>query len=135
MQRLILPTSPTRSKPWGNELGFQDISVADEGTEMKQAESDLQDWLSKGCPGEMDYMAKHGTRRTVRRNSFRARMNYMPTRDGWQVIYDGNSEFISRYHWGEIATKYCADACKSFPIKSTWKQAISITAYSRIERG
>ncbi|WP_371130306.1 hypothetical protein [Nitrosospira sp. Nsp18] len=31
---------------------------------MKQAESDLQDWLSKGCHGEMDYMAKHGTRRT-----------------------------------------------------------------------
>jgi epoxyqueuosine reductase QueG len=64
MQRLILPSSPTRSKPWGNELGFQDISIADAGTEMKQAESDLQDWLSKGCHGEMDYMAKHGTRRT-----------------------------------------------------------------------
>ena len=107
MQRLILPSSPTRSKPWGNELGFQDISIADAGTEMKQAESDLQDWLSKVCHGEMDYMAKHGTRRTVRRNSFPARMNYIPTRDGWQVIYDGNSEFISRYHWGEIATRYC----------------------------
>ena len=57
MQRLILPSSPTRSKPWGNELGFQDISIADAGTEMKQVESDLQDWLSKVCHGEMDYMA------------------------------------------------------------------------------
>jgi epoxyqueuosine reductase len=31
---------------------------------MEQAESDLQDWLSKVCHGEMDYMAKLGTRRT-----------------------------------------------------------------------
>ncbi len=47
-------------KAWGNELGFQDISIADAGAEMKQAESDLLEWLSKGYHGEMDYMAKHG---------------------------------------------------------------------------
>lgn len=28
-------------KAWGNELGFQDISIDDAGTEMRQAESDL----------------------------------------------------------------------------------------------
>ena len=30
---------------------------------MGQAESGLQEWLDKGYHGEMDYMAKHGTRR------------------------------------------------------------------------
>jgi epoxyqueuosine reductase len=51
-------------KAWGNELGFQDISIADAGAEMAQAESGLLEWLSKGYHGEMDYMAKLGTRRT-----------------------------------------------------------------------
>jgi epoxyqueuosine reductase QueG len=31
---------------------------------MKQAESDLQDGLSKDCHCEMNYMAKHGARHT-----------------------------------------------------------------------
>ena len=46
-----------------NELGFQDISIANAGAEMTQAESGLLEWLSKDYHGEMDYMAKHGTRR------------------------------------------------------------------------
>jgi epoxyqueuosine reductase len=57
----------------------------------------------------MDYMAKHGTRRTrpaelvpgtIRVIS--ARMNYMPpeARDSWQVIRDGEKAFISRYALG-----------------------------------
>lgn len=28
---------------------------------MTQAEYGLKQWLDKGCPGEMDYMVKHGT--------------------------------------------------------------------------
>lgn len=95
-------------KAWGNELGFQDISIADAGAEMAQAESGLLEWLSKGYHGEMDYMAKHGTRRTrpaeLVPGTLRvisARMNYMPpARDSWQVIQDGDSAFISRYALG-----------------------------------
>ena len=71
-------------KAWGNELGFQDISIADAGAEMTQVESGLLEWLSKGYHGEMDYMAKHGTRRTrpaeLVPGTLRvisARMNYM----------------------------------------------------------
>jgi epoxyqueuosine reductase len=95
-------------KAWGNELGFQDISIADAGAEMAQAESGLLEWLSKGYHGEMDYMAKHGTRRTrpaeLVPGTLRvisARMNYMPpARDSWQVVQDGDSAFISRYALG-----------------------------------
>src|SRR5687767_11730216 len=93
-------------KAWGKELGFQDICIADAGAEMTKAESGLLEWLSNGYHGEMDYMAKHGTRRsrpaelvpgTLR--VITARMNYIPpsARDSWQVIQDGEKAFISRY--------------------------------------
>ncbi|SEP27452.1 tRNA epoxyqueuosine(34) reductase QueG [Nitrosovibrio sp. Nv6] len=96
-------------KAWGKELGFQDICIADAGAQMTQAESGLLEWLSNGYHGEMDYMAKHGTRRsrpaelvpgTLRVIS--ARMNYMPSsaRDSWEVIQDGEKAFISRYALG-----------------------------------
>jgi epoxyqueuosine reductase len=129
-------------KAWGNELGFQNISIADAGAEITQVESGLQAWLSKGYHGEMDYMAKHGTRRTrpaeLVPGTLRvisARMNYMPpARDSWQVVHDGDSAFISRYALGRDTIRCCADACKSLPIKSLWKQAISIIAYLRTAR-
>jgi epoxyqueuosine reductase len=96
-------------KAWGEELGFQDICIADAGAEMAQAESGLREWLHHGYHGEMDYMAKHGTRRTrpaeLVPGTLRvisARMNYMPpaARDSWQVIRDGEKAFISRYALG-----------------------------------
>lgn len=96
-------------KDWGKELGFQHISIADAGADMTQAESGLFEWLGKGYQGEMDYMAKHGTRRTrpaeLVPGTLRvisARMNYKPptAKDSWQVIRDGNRAFISRYALG-----------------------------------
>ena len=96
-------------KAWGEELGFQDICIADAGAEMAEAESGLSEWLRQGYHGEMDYMAKHGTRRTrpaeLVPGTLRvisARMNYMPpeARDSWQVIRDGEKAFISRYALG-----------------------------------
>ncbi len=54
----------------GKELGFQEICTADANAAMTQAESGLLEWLSKGYHGKMDYMVKHGTRRTVRQTLF-----------------------------------------------------------------
>jgi epoxyqueuosine reductase len=56
----------------------------------------------------MDYMARHGTRRTrpaeLVPGTLRVisvRMNYMPVaKDSWQVIQDGTQAFISRYALG-----------------------------------
>lgn len=96
-------------KVWGQELGFQHITIADANADMKQAESGLAAWLEKGYQGEMDYMAKHGTRRTrpaeLVPGTLRvisARMNYMPlrARAGWEVLGDGEKAFISRYALG-----------------------------------
>ena len=97
----------TRIKQWGAELGFQAVGIAD--THLGAAEERLQQWLANDYHGEMDYMAKHGSKRsrpaelipgTVRVIS--VRMNYYPpnSRDAWEVMKDGERAFISRYALG-----------------------------------
>jgi len=51
----------TQIKVWGEELGFQQIAIAD--TQLSQAEATLDDWLEQGCHGDMDWTAQHGTKR------------------------------------------------------------------------
>jgi epoxyqueuosine reductase len=73
------------------------------------AEAGLLEWLALGLHGELDYMAKHGLKRsrpaelipgTLRVIS--VRMNYLPpaARDSWQVLGDGQRAYISRYALG-----------------------------------
>ncbi len=92
---------------WAHELGFQATGIAN--TDLAEAETGLLDWLAQGFHGQMDYMAKHGIRRsrpadllagTVRVIS--VRMNYLPpeVRDSWEVLQQGESAFISRYALG-----------------------------------
>lgn len=95
-----------RIKQWGKELGFQAVGISD--TDLSVAEAQMQQWLAKGYHGTMDYMAKHGTKRsrpaelvegTVRVIS--VCMDYYPAaRDAWQILQDGNQAFISRYALG-----------------------------------
>ncbi len=47
---------------WARELGFQSLGVA--GIDLEQAESRLADWLARRFHGSMDYMERHGTRRS-----------------------------------------------------------------------
>ena len=51
-------------KDWGKALGFHDVRIANAQTDMLKVESELQEWLNNGFHGDMDYMAKHGTKRT-----------------------------------------------------------------------
>ena len=96
-----------RIRTWAHELGFQAIGISD--TDLSAAESGLLKWLALGLHGEMDYMAKHGTKRsrpaellpgTLRVISLR--MNCVPlgARDSWQVLAEGDRAFISRYALG-----------------------------------
>src|SRR5687768_981103 len=103
-------TQLTRAiKAWAEELGFQDICIADAGSDMAQAESGLSEWLRHGFHGEMDYMAAHGTRRsrpaelvpgTLRIVS--ARMHYWPAaaRPAEEVLADPEAAYLSRYALG-----------------------------------
>ena len=49
-------------KAWGYELGFQQIGIT--GTELGPDETRLLNWLREGRHGEMEYMARHGTKRS-----------------------------------------------------------------------
>lgn len=94
-------------KAWGKALGFQHIGITD--TDLSAAEPHYREWLEQGFHGAMDYMAKHGSKRTrpaelvpgtVRVIS--VRMDYRPpeTRDSWEVMESGDQAFISRYALG-----------------------------------
>ena len=94
-------------KHWGRELGFQAIGISD--IELAEDEARLFDWLAVGHHGEMDYMQRHGSKRsrpaelepgTIRVIS--ARLDYRPAdvADSWRVIEDPQLAFISRYALG-----------------------------------
>lgn len=97
----------TLIKQWGIELGFQSVGISD--TQLGDAELRLQQWLAQGYHGAMDYMAKHGSKRSRPEELIpgtlcviSVRMNYYPpeTRDAWEVLKDGKLAFISRYALG-----------------------------------
>jgi epoxyqueuosine reductase len=101
-----LATLAAKVKSWGRELGFQAVGIAD--TDLSAAEPRLQAWLASGFAGELDYMRRHGTKRTrpaslvpgtVRIIS--ARMDYRPdAADSTRVLADGSKAFIARYALG-----------------------------------
>lgn len=89
------------------ELGFQKLGVA--GIELGEDERHLDAWLAAGFHGDMDYMQRHGTRRsrpeelapgTLRVIS--ARMDYWPAQasGAGDVLADGSLAYVSRYALG-----------------------------------
>ncbi len=96
-------------KAWGKELGFEDIRIADAHADMTAIESGLFKWLSEEYHGDMDYMAKHGTKRTRpaelepgTQRIISVCMNYTPpnAKNSWDVIRSDDRAFISRYALG-----------------------------------
>lgn len=49
-------------KAWGQALGFDEVGISD--IDLGDAEPGLLAWLDAGCHGEMDYMYKHGLKRS-----------------------------------------------------------------------
>jgi epoxyqueuosine reductase len=92
---------------WAKQLGFQAVGITD--TDLSAAEPRLLDWLARGFHGGLDYMAKHGTKRTrpaeLVPNTVRVislRMNYLPhdALDSQTVLQNPNRAYISRYALG-----------------------------------
>jgi epoxyqueuosine reductase len=94
-------------KAWGAELGFQQVGIAD--CDLAVAEARLGAWLQQDMHGEMDWLARHGTRRsrpaelvpgTLRVIS--ARMDYLPEYQVniERVLTDPAQAFVSRYALG-----------------------------------
>lgn len=92
---------------WSEELGFQQLGVSD--IDLSDAETHLNNWLAAGFHGEMDYMHKHGSKRShpeeLINNTCRVisvRMDYMPPDCELSdaVLADPSLGFISRYALG-----------------------------------
>ncbi len=94
-------------RDWAAELGFQAVGIADVALDADAAHLDA--WLANGFHGDMDYMQRHGTRRsrpdelvpgTVRVIS--ARMDYWPggSEAPAAVLADPERAYISRYALG-----------------------------------
>ncbi len=94
-------------KQWARELGFADTGIS--GVDLARDEGHLQQWLVDGHHGEMDYMARHGARRSRphelepgTQRVISVRMDYAPPDIGnaWSVIENGELGYISRYTLG-----------------------------------
>src|SRR5688500_7616356 len=91
-------------KVWGQELGFQKVGIA--GVDLERDSELLDAWLAAGRHGEMDYMARHGSKRarpaelvpgTLRVVS--ARMDYLPedSLSSRAVLDNPTLAYVSRY--------------------------------------
>jgi epoxyqueuosine reductase len=94
-------------KDWGRASGFQQIGIS--ATELGADETHLLNWLAAGHHGAMDYMERHGVKRSrpadLHAGTLRvisARMDYDPpgARDSWSVLDDASLGYISRYALG-----------------------------------
>ena len=95
-------------KRLGLDLGFQQVGITD-GAGLAEDEAHLLSWLRQGRHGEMDYMARHGLKRsrpealvagTV--SVISVRMDYLPpsSRHPRQVLNRPGLAYISRYALG-----------------------------------
>jgi epoxyqueuosine reductase len=102
-----LQTLAGNIKAWGIELGFQQVGIAD--LNLQHDEQLLNEWLAKQYHGQMEYMEKHGSKRshpeelipgTLRVIS--ARMDYWPgtARAARQALQDDQAGYVSRYALG-----------------------------------
>jgi epoxyqueuosine reductase len=94
-------------RQWGAELGFQQVGITD--TELAAHEQRLERWLQDGFHGTMEYMSRHGRRRsrpadlvpgTVRVIS--VRMDYLSAvaRPAEELLAEPEQALISRYALG-----------------------------------
>ena len=93
-------------KRWGKDLGFQQVGISD--TDLGEAEKHLERWLAGNRHGEMDFMHKHGSKRTRpaemvpgTRRIISVRMDYLPEEANPREILDHSARaFVSRYALG-----------------------------------
>lgn len=94
-------------KFWGRELGFDEVGITD--VDLQPHENHLNRWLAAGMHGEMDYMRRHGSKRSRpeelvpgTRRVISVRMDYAPEDiDQAEKILDhAELAYISRYALG-----------------------------------
>ncbi|MDO9169190.1 MAG: tRNA epoxyqueuosine(34) reductase QueG [Methylobacter sp.] len=94
-------------KQWGLELGFQQVGITD--TDLPEAEAHLENWLDNNFHGEMDYMQRHGLKRSRPELLHAGTLRIISVRMDYQTeaaiamnqaLADPTSAYISRYALG-----------------------------------
>lgn len=93
-------------KSWGQQLGFQQIGIAD--LDLSAHEQYLQQWLENDFHGEMAYMKRHSALRRrpteLQEGSVRvisARMDYLAANtDRIEILNTPSKAYVSRYALG-----------------------------------
>ncbi len=109
---------------WAREAGFQQLGIST--TALPQDEAWLQDWLARGCHGEMQWMAAHGSKRshpeqllpgTLRVIS--ARMDYLPADAAapGDILNDSTRAYVSRYALGRDYHKLMRKRLKTLAMR------------------
>ena len=111
-------------KQWGKELGFDQIGISDGN--IGEHENHLNNWLDKGMHGEMDYMHKHGSKRTRpellvegTKRVISVRMDYAPAdiKSAEKLLEDQSIAYISRYALGRDYHKVLRARLKKLAVK------------------
>lgn len=94
-------------KQWGTEMGFDAVGVTD--GDLQEHDAYLNAWIEKGMHGDMDYMHKHGSKRTNpnqlvegTQRVISVRMDYAPSdiKQAEKVLEQDSTAYISRYALG-----------------------------------
>lgn len=102
-----LATLRSRLDAFAQELGFDQVGVA--GIALPDDEVNLERWIADGRHGEMDYMARHGRRRsrpdelvpgTLRVISVRMACSAPDAEQAQAVLADGSKAYVARYALG-----------------------------------
>lgn len=97
-----------RIRGWARELGFQQTGIA--GIDLEADAARLDAWLDAGRHGTMNYMERHGSRRSRpaelvpgTRSIISVRMDYLPTASteaAVALLNDADRGYVSRYALG-----------------------------------
>ncbi len=94
-------------KHWGGELGFQQVGIG--SIDLSEHETYLLNWLAAGHHGEMDYMARHGRKRSRpadlvagTQRIISVRLDYWPAQatNAVALLESPAQAFVSRYALG-----------------------------------
>ena len=100
------PALAVRVRELAREFGFQRCGIA--GVELGEDEAHLRSWLAEGLYGSMDWMARHGDKRsrpsalipgTLRVISVGLDYGRDPD-EAWDTLADGERAYVARYALG-----------------------------------
>ncbi len=103
----ITPIPHETLKLWAKQLGFQQLGISD--IDLSSTETLFKEWLAKKFHGDMEWMQRHGNKRTRPAeletgtiSIISVRMNYQPpqTHDPVMILNHPERAYISRYALG-----------------------------------